>query len=232
MAAIQWGRKETIIFPPHNPIYSYGAVFLALVLTGFFVYLRFSFGQLPLQQSYTPIYVRAAAGGAVNKTDKYQLLYVGDGTKASRLATEDDVREGTTPTPGGKELPLALSPAAKAQGYRFLIRGAPQKRCLQWRRVPGNLQASALVRPAFAADAASVLRPQRHQASQADEVRATAKRTGAADAERVQPQGAGRWNWDHNGWSNGDGSHPGAGRGAARADHGSMRNSKADNLSV
>jgi type IV secretion system coupling TraD/TrwB family protein len=125
MAAIQWGRKETIIFPPHNPIYSYGAVFLALVLTGFFVYLRFSFGQLPLQQYYTPIYVRAAAGGAVNKTDKYQLLYVGDGTKASRLATEDDVQEGTTLAPGGKEIPLTLSPAAKAQGYRFLIRGAP-----------------------------------------------------------------------------------------------------------
>ena len=125
MAAIQWGRKETIIFPPHNPIYSYGAAFLALVLTGFFVYLRFSFGQLPLQQYYTPIYVRAAAGGAVNKTDKFQLLYVGDGTKASRLATEGDVQEGTTPVPGGKEIPLALSPAAKAQGYRFLIRGAP-----------------------------------------------------------------------------------------------------------
>jgi hypothetical protein len=107
MAAIQWGRKETIIFPPHNPIYSYGAVFLALVLTGFFVYLRFSFGQLPLQQYYTPIYVRAAAGGAVNKTDKYQLLYVGDGTKASRLATEDDVQEGATPAPGGKGIPLA-----------------------------------------------------------------------------------------------------------------------------
>jgi hypothetical protein len=91
MAAIQWGRKETIIFLPHSPIYDYGAVFLALVLTGFFVYLRFTFGQLPLQQYYTPIYVRAAARGAVNKTDKYQLLYVGDGTKASRLATEDDV---------------------------------------------------------------------------------------------------------------------------------------------
>jgi len=63
MAAIQWGRKETIIFPPHSPIYSYGAVFLGLVLTGFFVYLRFTFGQLPLQQYYTPIYVRAAQVG-------------------------------------------------------------------------------------------------------------------------------------------------------------------------
>jgi hypothetical protein len=82
-------------------------VFLALVLTGLFVYLRFSFGQLPLQQYYTPIYVRAAAGGAVNKTDKYQLLYVGNSTKASRVATEDNVQEGATPAPGGKEIPLA-----------------------------------------------------------------------------------------------------------------------------
>ena len=38
----KWGRKETIIFPPHSPIYTYGAVFFALILTGTFVYLRFS----------------------------------------------------------------------------------------------------------------------------------------------------------------------------------------------
>jgi hypothetical protein len=25
----KWGRKETIIFPPHSPIYTYGAVFFA-----------------------------------------------------------------------------------------------------------------------------------------------------------------------------------------------------------
>jgi hypothetical protein len=34
----KWGRKETIIFPPHSPIYSYGAVFFALILTCMFVY--------------------------------------------------------------------------------------------------------------------------------------------------------------------------------------------------
>ena len=77
----KWGRKETIIFPPHSPIYTYGAVFFALILTGMFVYLRFSRGQTPLQQFYTPIYARSAAGGAFNKRDKYQLLYVGDGAK-------------------------------------------------------------------------------------------------------------------------------------------------------
>jgi hypothetical protein len=123
MATIQWGRKETIIFPPHSPIYSYGAALFALLLTGFFVYLRFSFGESPLQQYYTPIYVRTAAGGFFNKTDQYQLLFVGDGRKM-RFATEGDVQEGTTTTPGGKDIPLALSLGAQGHGYRFLFRGA------------------------------------------------------------------------------------------------------------
>jgi hypothetical protein len=121
---MQWGRKETLIFPPHSPIYSYGAVFVALLLTVFFVYMRFNFGQSLLQQYYTPIYLRTAASGAVKKTGKYQLLYVTDGKKMGRLATESDVQKGTTPAPEGKDIPLALSPAAQAQGYRFLVRGA------------------------------------------------------------------------------------------------------------
>ena len=79
----KWGRKETIIFSPHSPIYTYGAVFFALILTGAFVYLRFSKGQTPLQQFYTPIYARSAVGGAFNKRDKYQLLYVGEGARAA-----------------------------------------------------------------------------------------------------------------------------------------------------
>lgn len=65
MAAIQWGLNETIIFSPHSLIYSYGAVCLSLALTGLFVYLRFSFGQSALQQYYTQICLRAAAGGAI-----------------------------------------------------------------------------------------------------------------------------------------------------------------------
>jgi type IV secretory pathway TraG/TraD family ATPase VirD4 len=126
MATQQWGRKETIIFPPHSPIYSYGAVFLALVLTGCFIYLRFSYGQTPLQQFYTPIYARTAAGSALNKKDKYQLLYVGDGAKAGQLAVESDVQTGTTPAPGGKHIPLTLSRAAAARGLRALYRGPEQ----------------------------------------------------------------------------------------------------------
>jgi len=126
MATTQWGRKESIIFPPHSPIYTYGAVFLALVLTGCFIYLRFSYGQTPLQQFYTPIYARTAAGGALNKKDKYQLLYVGDGTKAGQPAAEVDVQAGTTPALAGKQIPLALSRTAAGRGLRALYRGPEQ----------------------------------------------------------------------------------------------------------
>jgi type IV secretory pathway TraG/TraD family ATPase VirD4 len=122
----KWGRKETIIFPPHSPIYSYGAVFFALILTGMFVYLRFSRGQTPLQQFYTPIYARSAAGAAFNKRDKYQLLYVADGARTVRLATEADVQAGTTAESNGKTIPLALSSQATAQGFHVLYRGFEQ----------------------------------------------------------------------------------------------------------
>jgi type IV secretory pathway TraG/TraD family ATPase VirD4 len=126
MASQQWGRKETIIFPPHSPIYTYGAIFLAFVLTGCFVYARFNYGQTPLQQFYTPIYARTAAGAALNKKDKYQLLYVGDGTRAGQIASESDVRAGTTPAPGSKQIPLALSRAAAGRGLRVLYREPEQ----------------------------------------------------------------------------------------------------------
>jgi type IV secretory pathway TraG/TraD family ATPase VirD4 len=126
MNTTQWGRKETIIFPPHSPIYSYGAIFFALILTSIFVYLRFSYGQTPLQQFYTPIYAKSAAGGALNRKGKYQLLYVGDGAKLARLATESDAQEGVTAAPNGKHIPLAVSAQATAQGLRILYRGQEQ----------------------------------------------------------------------------------------------------------
>ena len=126
MNTSKWGRKETIIFPPHSPIYTYGAVFFALILTGIFVYLRFSRGQTSLQQYYTPIYARSAAGSAFNKRDKYQLLYVGYGARTARLATEADVQAGATTTPNGKTIPLALSSHATAQGLRILFLGPAQ----------------------------------------------------------------------------------------------------------
>jgi hypothetical protein len=56
MPETNWGRKETIIWPPHSPIYTFGAVFLALILTGLFVYLRFAFALSPLEQFYRALH--------------------------------------------------------------------------------------------------------------------------------------------------------------------------------
>ena len=47
-AVQQWGRKESIIWPPRRYLYTLGALFLSLVATGFFIYVRFQFGLSPL----------------------------------------------------------------------------------------------------------------------------------------------------------------------------------------
>ena len=170
MATTHWGRKESIIFPPHSPIYSYGAVFLAFVLTGCFLYLRFSFGQSSLQQFYTPIYARTAAGGVFKRTANINCCTSATATKAGRLAVRSDVQAGTTPAPGGKQIPLALSRSAAGQGLRALYRGPEQKYLdaplheylkksrVSRRPTAGHLQNSVSVWLSFAAGAASVLR--------------------------------------------------------------------------
>lgn len=123
----QWGRKETVIWPPHSPIYTYGAVLVATLCACLFVWARFAFGATPLQQYYTPAYVRSAAGAAFDKQDKYRLLFVGTGKKAGRLATDADVVGGKTPSPDGSTIPLTLSADAHAHGLYALYRGPEGK---------------------------------------------------------------------------------------------------------
>ena len=118
----KWGRTETIIWPPHKPIYTYGAIFLAFIATGFFLYLRFANGLTPLQQFYVPYYLRTEVAGVMHKTDKYQLLMVAGSSAGTRAATEDDVQPGRTPTANGKSLPLELTPSAHAAGIQTLYR--------------------------------------------------------------------------------------------------------------
>jgi hypothetical protein len=122
MAMTKWGRKETIVWPPHSPIYSYGAIFMAVVLTGLFLYCRFSFGNSPLQRFYTPIYIRSSVAGAIGATrrDNYRMLIVGARGIPPRLATNADVTDGKTPEPGGKPIPVALSQSALQHGYVLL----------------------------------------------------------------------------------------------------------------
>lgn len=128
MAKAKWGRNETVIWPPHSPIYTYGAVFLAIVLTGLFLYCRFSFGNTPLQRFYTPIYLRSTFMRILGKTrhDKYRMLFVSGRTAPAHLAANTDVIDGKTPEVGGKFIPLALSPIAVRHGSIFLFRGPEQ----------------------------------------------------------------------------------------------------------
>src|ERR1700685_3167371 len=128
MAMTKWGRNESIIWPPHSPIYTSGAVFIALVLTGLFLYCRFSFGNSPLQRFYTPIYIRSSVAGAIGATrrDNYRMLIVGARGIPPRLATNADVTDGKTPEPGGKPIPVALSQSALQHGYVLLYLGPKQ----------------------------------------------------------------------------------------------------------
>jgi hypothetical protein len=117
-----WGRKESWIWPPRGFYYTYGAIFIAIVLCGFFCYLRFQFGLSPLQRYYLPYSIRTWASGWRQPTGQYQLLYVTGPDRQPRVTLDADVEVGTTPQPGQRPLPLKLSDAAQAGGYTSLYR--------------------------------------------------------------------------------------------------------------
>ena len=125
--ATQWGRKETIIWPPHVPLMSYCAVAGALLLTLFFAWERFAFQLPPLQKAYWTDYVRAGIGSAFHAHQSYRLLYLGGSKAKPRTALPVDFVDGTTTLPDGKRIPFALSELAQEQGYRFPFRGPAEK---------------------------------------------------------------------------------------------------------
>lgn len=127
MAKTTWGRKETIIWPRHVPIYTYGTIFLAVVVMFVGVCVRIRLGT-PLQRYYLPVYERASAIGAFSPTHRssYRMLFLTGRGIAPRPALNDDVMLGRTPEPGGTSIPLALSEEAQQHGALLLFRG-PQR---------------------------------------------------------------------------------------------------------
>jgi hypothetical protein len=107
MNTTQWGRKETIVRPPHAPVFAFAATFAALILTCVFIGLYIGFLMSPLQRWYLPLYARTGVVGIVHKVDTYQLLYVADVHLHARPAIEADVEKGSTPQPNRQPLPLA-----------------------------------------------------------------------------------------------------------------------------
>jgi hypothetical protein len=125
--ATQWGRKETIIWPPHAPVMSYTAIATALLCTVLFVWQRLHFSLPPLQKSYITEYIRAEVGATVHTHGSYRLLYLGGGKPKPRLALPVDFAAGQMTLPDGRVVPFALSELAQYQGYRFPFRGPSQK---------------------------------------------------------------------------------------------------------
>src|ERR1700732_445876 len=126
MPETNWGRKETIIWPPHSPIYTFGAVFLALILTGLFVYLRFAFALSALERFYLPLYVKTSIPPSLRPSGKYQMLLVSDRKDRAWYAREVDVAAGLTPQANAKPIPLVLSDSARQHGMIYLYRGTPK----------------------------------------------------------------------------------------------------------
>jgi type IV secretory pathway TraG/TraD family ATPase VirD4 len=125
--ASQWGRKETIIWPPHAPIMSYSALAMALLCTVFFLWEHLNFSMSPLQQSYITEYVTSQAGSSFNARENYRLVLLGGPKVKPRLALPVDLTNGKTTLPSGKTVPIGLSELAFAQGYRWFYRAPAQK---------------------------------------------------------------------------------------------------------
>lgn len=124
MAKTTWGRKESIIWPRHMPIYTYAMTFAVGLLTFVAVCIRIHLAT-PLQRYYLPVYERTSAIDVFMPTHRstYRMLFLGGRKSALRPAINADVMLGRTPEPDGEPLPLALSPAALQQGYSLLFRG-------------------------------------------------------------------------------------------------------------
>ena len=119
----QWGRKETIVWPPHAPIYTLSAAALGCLVMLFFVWQHLRFSETPLQQTYTTTYVESLVGQTFRQSGTYRLLYVGGGKAAPRLALPADFLPGVTILPGGKKVPVKLSDIARHQGHTVFYQG-------------------------------------------------------------------------------------------------------------
>ena len=96
-AVQQWGRKESIIWPPRGYLYTLGAIFLSLVATGFFVYVRFQFGLTPLERYYLPYYLRSEMAGLTRPPALINCSMFPMASRALGLRSKPTWSQGSTP---------------------------------------------------------------------------------------------------------------------------------------
>jgi type IV secretory pathway TraG/TraD family ATPase VirD4 len=122
-----WGRKETIIWPPHVPLMSYSAVAGALLFTCLLLWQQVRFSLPPLERAYIGDYMRARAGAAFHMNGSFRLVYLGGGKAKPRLAFPFDFTRGRMALPSGTTAPFALAELARSQGYEFPFRAPVRK---------------------------------------------------------------------------------------------------------
>jgi hypothetical protein len=125
--AAHWGRKETIIWPPHVPLMSYSAIAGAILLTCLLLWQQVRFSLPPLEQAYLVDYARARAGAAFHLNGNYQLVYLGGGKVKPRLAFPFDFTRGHMTLQSGKNASFTLAELARSQGYEFPLRAPARK---------------------------------------------------------------------------------------------------------
>ena len=187
-AVQQWGRRESIIWPPRRYLYTLGAIFLSLVATGFFVYVRFQFGLSPLERYYLPYYLRTEIDGSHASRQHlstplcFRWQVAPSDCARSRRRARDDTATDRQP------LPLVLSSQARQQGFRLLFREQPRsysnKSLHAWIAALGlcryspcsDLYDATHFWPRGLRAATSIFRPQGYQAHQETSLRAPSQR--------------------------------------------------------
>ncbi len=124
--ATQWGRRETVVWQPHLPVYTYMAISTAFLCALLFLWESYAFQHLEIEKAYTTEYLRASLGAQFNQHGKYRVLMLGGGKRPARLALPADFVDGTTLLPNGSSVPVMLSPEVRAQGFEYFQR-APAK---------------------------------------------------------------------------------------------------------
>lgn len=120
--ATQWGRRETVVWQPHSPIYSYMALVGVVVCTALFLWESYAFQQAPLRRAYIADYIRSTVGAQTNQHGEYRLVTLAGQSAKPRPALPGDFVPGTTVMPDGESLPITLSPSALSKGYKVFFR--------------------------------------------------------------------------------------------------------------
>jgi type IV secretory pathway TraG/TraD family ATPase VirD4 len=111
-----WGRKEYPSWPSRNPVWSWGALFAAVLFFVVCMLVQYVRSWSFVEKFYLPIYVKTAVRGFRNPKSqaRYQLLAVVDAKKQQRIALDGEVDSKTQPD--GK-IVYVLTDEAKKNGF-------------------------------------------------------------------------------------------------------------------